>query len=86
MRVGEGYPAVLLMAGNKDDLVPYWNSWKMAAALQLATGGSVDKKVISLRVLKDAGHGTNNSAEQKAQASLEKWLWAVKALGWKVVF
>ena len=47
MRVGEGYPAVLLMAGDKDDLVAAWNSCKMAAALQYATGGNVDKKVVS---------------------------------------
>lgn len=58
----------------------------MAAALQYATRGNVDKKVVSLRVLSDAGHGASNSAEKKAQASLEKWLWAVKAFGWKVVF
>jgi prolyl oligopeptidase PreP (S9A serine peptidase family) len=72
-RGGERYPAVLLRAGNKDDLVPAWNGCKMAAVLQYATGGSVDKKVVSLRVLKDAGHGAS-SAKQKAQASLEKWL------------
>jgi prolyl oligopeptidase PreP (S9A serine peptidase family) len=77
---------VRLMAGNKDDLVPAWSSCKMAAALQSATGGNVDKKVVGLRVLNDAGHGASNSAEQKAQASLEKWLWAMKPPGWKVMF
>ena len=57
MRVGERYPAVLLMAGNKDDLVPAWNGCKMAAALQYATGGNLDKKVVVLRVLNDEGMG-----------------------------
>jgi prolyl oligopeptidase len=86
MRVGERYPAVLLLAGNKDDPVPAWNGCKMAAALQYATEGNVNKKAVSLRTLNDAGHGASNSAEQKVQASLEHWLWAVKAFGWKVVF
>jgi prolyl oligopeptidase len=85
VNVGEKYPAVLLMAGDKDDIVPAWHSCKMAAALQHATRYDEDRRVVSLSVLKDAGHGASNSAEQKAKASLEKWLWAVKALGWKVV-
>ncbi|KAE9364943.1 alpha/beta-hydrolase [Stipitochalara longipes BDJ] len=83
--IGEKYPSVLLMAGDKDDIVPAWHSCKMAAALQYATRDGEGAKIVSLSVLKDAGHGMNNSAEQKAKASLEKWLWAVKPLGWKVV-
>jgi prolyl oligopeptidase len=85
VRAGEKYPAVLLMAGDKDDVVPAWHSCKMAAALQYATRDNEDKRNVSLSVLKDAGHGASNSAEQKAKASLEKWLWTVRALGWKVV-
>lgn len=84
VRVGVKYPAVLLMAGDKDDIVPALHSCKMAAALQYATKDVEEAKNVNLCVLKDAGHGVNNSAEQKAKASLEKWLWAVKALGWKV--
>ncbi len=57
----------------------------MAAALQFATAGVEEAGNVSLSILKDAGHGMNNSAEQKKKASLEKWLWAVKALGWQVV-
>jgi prolyl oligopeptidase len=85
VRVGEKYPPILLMAGDKDDIVPAWHSCKLAAALQHATKENEDAEVVSLSVLKDAGHGASNSAEQKAKASLEKWLWAVKALGWKVM-
>jgi prolyl oligopeptidase len=85
VRVGERYPAILLTAGDKDDIVPAWHSCKMAAALQYATREEEDAKVVSLNLLKDAGHGVSNSAQQKTKASLEKWLWAVKALGWKVL-
>jgi prolyl oligopeptidase len=84
IRVGEKYPAVLLMAGDKDDLVLALHSCKMAAALQYATKHVEGARNVSLCVVKDAGHGVNNSAEQRARASLERWLWAVKALGWKV--
>lgn len=84
VKVGEKYPAVLLMAGDKDDIMPAWHSCKMAATLQYATRDDKNAKIVSLSVLKDAGHGANNSAQQRAKASLEKWLWATKALGWKV--
>lgn len=82
---GQNYPAVLLTAGDKDDLAPALHSCKMAATLQWAVRDVDGAGNVSLSVLKDAGHGANNSAKQKAASSLERWLWASKALGWNVI-
>jgi hypothetical protein len=57
MRRWREVPCGSVEAGDKDDIVPAWHSCKMAAALQHATKNNVEKKIASLNVLKDAGHG-----------------------------
>lgn len=85
MREGTRYPSVLLTAGERDEVVSAVHSVKMSAALQFAIGEGEGKGIVGLRIMKDAGHGAANSGEVKARASLERWLWACRALGWKVV-
>lgn len=48
------YPATLITAGEDDDVVPPFNSYKFAAALQASQSGSAP---ILLRVEPGAGHG-----------------------------
>ena len=86
---GVRYPAVLLSTGLQDDIVPALHSVKMAAALQWACGGveEEEKKDISLIVVREgSGHGVNNSADVKAKASLMRWGWLRRALGWEMFF
>ena len=88
---GERYPAVLLSTGLQDDIVPSLHSVKMAAALQWASEGLIEgekkgKDVSLIVVGEGSGHGINNSAEVKAKASLMRWGWVKRALGWEMVF
>ena len=85
VEVGRRYPAVLLTAGDRDDLVPLAHSAKMAATLQHATKDLQDANIISMKIVKDLGHGGNISAAQRAMIGLERWLWVSKALGLQTV-
>lgn len=51
---GRRYPATLLLCGDHDDRVVPWHSYKFAAALQHAQGGTAP---ILLRVARRSGHG-----------------------------
>ncbi|KAL5318254.1 hypothetical protein ACEPPN_013313 [Leptodophora sp. 'Broadleaf-Isolate-01'] len=82
---GTEYPPTLLFAGDKDDTVLAIHNCRMAASLQFASVGLEGSGNVSLRIMNDAGHGVDNSAEQKKIVSLQKWLWAIKAFGWRTV-
>jgi len=75
VRDGSKYPAVLLSHGVNDPRVPVWESTKMAARLQAASGS--DKPVL-LRLDYDAGHGIGSSKLQRRSEfvdSLTFMLW-----------
>jgi len=59
---GAAYPAVLLTHGMNDPRVAPWQSAKMAARLQAATGG--DKPVL-LRLEYESGHGIGSTKSQR---------------------
>jgi prolyl oligopeptidase len=78
------YPAVLMMTGDKDDVVTFANSGKMAATLQHSTGGLPEAKPVHLRTYSNLGHGGNMSMLEKAKMWVERWLWIHKTLGLNV--
>lgn len=84
VELGRKYPAVLLTAGDRDDLVTYAHSCKMAAELQFATRDVEGANIVSLRIIRDLGHGGNISAVQRAAISLDRFLWMSKALGLQI--
>jgi len=57
------YPSVLLTTGLNDPRVASWQSSKMTARLQAATGSS---NPVLLRVEADAGHGIGSTRDQNA--------------------
>jgi prolyl oligopeptidase len=81
LQVGRRYPPMLMMAGDKDDLVTYSHSCKMAASLQHAGREVKGHKAVHLRVMKNLGHGGNISPVEIAKIGLERWLWVKKTLG-----
>jgi prolyl oligopeptidase len=78
------YPAVLMVTGDKDDVVTFANSGKMAATLQHSTGGLPEAKSVHLRTYSNLGHGGNMSMLEKAKMWVERWLWIHKTLGLNV--
>lgn len=84
LQVGSRYPLVLLTAGNKDDLVSMAHSLKMTAALQHAAQEVGEAGVISLRIIDNLGHGGNISAVQRADVTMSRWLWVMKALSLQI--
>ena len=67
---GVRYPATLLMQGYNDARVSAWESMKMAARLQAATGSG---KPVLLRMDFDAGHGSADTRTQLQQQLADKW-------------
>ena len=54
LRLGQRYPATLLLTGDHDDRVVPGHSFKFAAALQAAQGG---EDPVLIRIETSAGHG-----------------------------
>jgi prolyl oligopeptidase len=77
------YPATLLMTGSLDDRVVPSHSYKMAAALQAAQGGSAP---ILLRVLDRSGHGFGKSASAEVQSLTDEYTFIVEALKMQPAF
>ncbi len=67
---GVKYPATLLMQGYNDARVSAWESMKMAARLQAATGSG---KPVLLRMGFDAGHGPGATKTQLQEQVADKW-------------
>lgn len=80
LKGGYKYPPVLIMAGDKDELVSYANSCKMAASLQHAER-DIDGNPVHLLITSNLGHGGNISIAQLMQLGLVRLLWLKKTLG-----
>jgi prolyl oligopeptidase len=87
---GVRYPPVMLTTGAQDDLVPALHSVKMAATLQWAAegvAGEEERGDVSLIVASEgSGHGFNNSAQVKTEASVARWGWVKRAVGLETIF
>jgi prolyl oligopeptidase len=78
---GVSYPAVLLTTGENDGRVNPYNSKKMAARLQAATGS---KRPILLRTSASAGHGMGSSLRDRIAEEADVWTFLIDQLGAKI--
>ncbi len=74
LRPGREYPATLLLTGDHDDRVVPGHSFKFAAALQAAQGGSAP---VLIRVETAAGHGAGKPVTKVVAESTDilTFLW-----------
>ena len=75
---GVKYPATLLLTGANDPRVDPYNSRKMAARLQVATGG---KEPILLRADSDTGHGIGNPLSAQIAENVDVYSFLFAELG-----
>jgi prolyl oligopeptidase len=75
---GEKYPAVLLTHGINDPRVEPWESAKMAARLQAATGSG---KPVLFRVDYAAGHGIGSTKRQRQEQLADEYAFLLWQLG-----
>ena len=80
-RLGQPYPATLLMAGEKDSRTDPLHARKMTAELQLAQGADQAAAPILLRVEADAGHGAGKPIGKVVEAEADKWIFLQQQLG-----
>lgn len=80
-RLGQEYPATLLMAGEKDSRTDPLHARKMTAELQLAQGADQEHNPILLRVEANAGHGAGKPIGKVVQAEADKWIFLQQELG-----
>ncbi|HET6346434.1 MAG TPA: prolyl oligopeptidase family serine peptidase, partial [Myxococcota bacterium] len=69
VREGVRYPATLLLTGDHDDRVVPAHTFKFTAALQHAQAGDAP---ILLGLLRDSGHGTGRTWEQRLDDAADK--------------
>jgi prolyl oligopeptidase len=80
LREGERYPATLIETGDHDDRVVPAHSFKFAAALQAAQGGSAP---ILLRVSSGAGHGFGKPISMLVDEATDRLAFLERTLeGW----
>ncbi len=77
---GTAYPAVLMMTGAHDPRVEPWQSRKMVARLQAATGG---KGPILLRTSGDTGHGLSTPLSEEIDEDADYYGFFFHELGVK---
>ncbi len=75
---GESYPPTLLLTGDHDDRVVPGHSFKFAATLQAAQGGSAP---ILIRVEESAGHGQGKPAAKQIAEQTDFLAFLEAALG-----
>jgi len=75
---GVDYPSVLLTTGASDSRVQPMHAFKMAAALQHATGS---KRPILLRVEEKAGHGQGKPLSKRIEEAVDTWAYLMTQLG-----
>ena len=75
---GTKYPATLVMTGDHDDRVLPGHSYKFAAALQAAQGGSAP---ILLRIDTATGHGAGKPVQKLIDEAADRWAFLAAALG-----
>lgn len=80
-RLGQPYPATLLMAGEKDSRTDPLHARKMAAELQAAQGDDQAHAPILLRIEANAGHGAGKPIGKYIEAEADKWLFIQSQLG-----
>ncbi len=78
IRPGSDYPATLLLTGDHDDRVVPGHSFKFAAALQAAQGGSAP---VLIRVETAAGHGAGKPVAKVVTESTDVLAFLQLALG-----
>ena len=67
---GVAYPAMLLTAGMNDPRVPAWESLKMGARLQAASGSG---RPVLLRLQVDGGHGVGATKSEREETDADRW-------------
>jgi prolyl oligopeptidase len=77
VKEGTEYPAVLVTTADTDDRVVPGHSFKYAAALQNAQGGSAP---VLIRIETRAGHGSGKPTEMVIEEYADSWAFLVKNL------
>jgi prolyl oligopeptidase len=78
VRAGTKYPATLVMTGDHDDRVLPGHSYKFAAALQAAQGGTAP---VLLRIDTATGHGAGKPVQKLIDEAADRWAFLAAALG-----
>jgi prolyl oligopeptidase len=81
IREGAEYPAVLVTTADTDDRVVPGHSFKYAARLQEAQGGTAP---ILIRIETRAGHGAGTPTEMIIDDYADRWAFLVKNLGMRL--
>jgi prolyl oligopeptidase len=78
LKPGTAYPATLITTADHDDRVVPAHSFKFAAALQAAQGGS---QPILIRIDTKAGHGAGKPTTKLIEETADRWAFLVGVLG-----
>ncbi|MFS8864947.1 prolyl oligopeptidase family serine peptidase, partial [Synechococcus sp. H55.9] len=78
LKPGTAYPATLITTADHDDRVVPAHSFKFAAALQAAQGGS---QPILIRIDTKAGHGAGKPTTKLIEETADRWAFLVQVLG-----
>jgi len=78
LKPGTVYPATLITTADHDDRVVPAHSFKFAAALQAAQGGS---QPILIRIDTKAGHGAGKPTTKLIEETADRWAFLVEVLG-----
>ncbi|TDJ71495.1 MAG: S9 family peptidase [Planctomycetota bacterium] len=82
-KAGASYPPTLITTADHDDRVVPAHSFKYAAALQYAQGGT---DPILIRIETRAGHGAGKSRSQRLEEATDRWAFLVRALDMQPAF
>jgi prolyl oligopeptidase len=78
LKPGTAYPATLITTGDHDDRVVPCHSFKFAAALQAAQGGTAPALI---RIETKAGHGGGKPMAKVIEETADRWAFLVRVLG-----
>lgn len=78
LKPGTAYPATLITTADHDDRVVPAHSFKFAAALQAAQGGS---QPVLIRIETKAGHGAGKPTTKLIEEAADRWAFLVQVLG-----
>ncbi len=78
LKPGTAYPATLITTADHDDRVVPAHSFKFAAALQAAQGGS---QPVLIRIDTKAGHGAGKPTSKVIEETADRWAFLVQVLG-----
>jgi prolyl oligopeptidase len=78
LRAGTSYPATFITTADHDDRVVPGHSFKFAAALQAAQGGSAP---VLIRIETKAGHGAGKPTSKIIEEQADRWAFLVEVLG-----